>query len=199
MKKTIEIELQTIDTIKLDNPKLYQKIIDKNRDILTDDWYQYIYDDVKTMLGFCGFNDPKIHFSGFYSQGDGANFTGNFYKRDIDFMKLAEYAPKEEFFLLFATLLTDLTNPFEDARFTLYKSGNHYEHEYTVSIKDFEFDNLVSYSSCTEEALLDACQKIMRYIYQKLEKEYEYRTSEEVIYEYLFENGYYFNENGGIQ
>jgi len=199
MKKTIEVELRTIDTIKEESPELYKKIIEKNYDINTEfDWYDSDYDDIETMLGFCGFNIPEIHFSGFSSQGDGANFTGDFYRRDINFNALAAYAPGEEFFLLFATLLTDLTKPFEDVRFTLYRSSSHYEHENTVDIKDFAFANSLPYATIPEVEILDACRKIMQVIYSKLEKQYEYLTSEEAIYETLEANEYYFNNVGEI-
>jgi len=199
MKKIIEVELRTIDTIKDESLELYKKIIEKNYDINVDgDWYDSDYDDIKTMLGFCGFKTPEIHFSGFSCQGDGANFTGNFYRRDINFNALAAYAPKEEFFLLFATLLADLTKPFEDARFTLYKSSFRYEHENTVDIKDFVSDNDILYSTIPESEILDACRKIMKVIYQKLEKQYEYLTSEDAIYETLDDNEYYFNDMGEI-
>jgi len=199
MKKTIEVELRTIDTIKEESPELYKKIIEKNYDINTEfDWYDSDYDDIKTMLGFCGFNTPEIHFSGFSSQGDGANFTGNFSKAGIDFAGLAAYAPGEEFFLLFATLLTDLTKPFEDARFTLYKSSSRYEHENTVDIKDFAFEDSLPYATIPEVEILDACRKIMQVIYSKLEKQYEYLTSEDAIYATLDDNEYYFNDMGEI-
>lgn len=39
-------------------------------------WYDYIIDDWKTRLAAKGFEDVDIQFSGFYSQGDGASFTG---------------------------------------------------------------------------------------------------------------------------
>lgn len=39
-----------------------------------NEWYDFIYDDWKETLENAGFINPEIHFSGFWSQGDGACF-----------------------------------------------------------------------------------------------------------------------------
>jgi len=54
-----------------------KKAIEKFRDINTDfdDWHEPILEGAIEDLKEAGYNDPKIYYSGFASQGDGACFT----------------------------------------------------------------------------------------------------------------------------
>jgi hypothetical protein len=52
-----------------------KNVVDHFRDINIDyEWWNCLYDDWNTKLEEYGFTTPKIYFSGFYSQGDGACF-----------------------------------------------------------------------------------------------------------------------------
>lgn len=54
------------------------------------EWWDCVEDDWKERLEKKGFMDPKISFSGFWSQGDGASFTCRY----IDFQKYySDYDP----------------------------------------------------------------------------------------------------------
>ena len=180
MTKVISIELNTIDTIKRDKPELYKKIIAKYYDINVDyDWYEYTIEDLTKILEFCGFSEVKIGFSGFSSQGDGANFIGKYRASDVDFKALKEYAPNETAIYERALSIYNKVKEFENPDFTLYRISSHYEHENTVSIKDTEFPD--SAYPETEESILQDCRDIMHVIYMKLEEEYAYRTSEQAL------------------
>lgn len=53
-------------------------VLNANREITTENqnWHEYILDEEKTKLETeYGFDSPKILYSGFWSQGDGASFT----------------------------------------------------------------------------------------------------------------------------
>lgn len=69
-------------------PEAQSKAINANRDINTDDnyWYEYTLEAQKEMLASYGFNNARIFFSGFYSQGDGACFTCD----NVDIEKLTQ-------------------------------------------------------------------------------------------------------------
>ena len=59
---------------------LQQKVIDKNRNINVDDydWFDTTKSDFHTDLETLGFYNIDSQFSGFWSQGDGASFTGSY-------------------------------------------------------------------------------------------------------------------------
>ena len=62
-----------------------KKALEVYRDINTkyDDWHEPIIDGAMEDLEAAGFNEPKVYYSGFWSQGDGACFTC----KSIDFDK----------------------------------------------------------------------------------------------------------------
>jgi hypothetical protein len=57
--------------------KLKEEAIESNRDInVFDDWYDYAIEGFKEDLAGDGVDVDDVQFTGFYSQGDGASFTG---------------------------------------------------------------------------------------------------------------------------
>lgn len=71
--KTITTTLYSFDEL---SKKIQEKVLDDLRQIEVefDNWYDNVYYDWKEKLESKGFIDAKIHFSGFWSQGDGACF-----------------------------------------------------------------------------------------------------------------------------
>lgn len=43
------------------------------------DWYESLYESYRTALDLLGFCNLGFYFSGFWSQGDGAQFNGTYY------------------------------------------------------------------------------------------------------------------------
>ena len=60
------------------------------------DWWDPIYEDVMTIASLMGITIDKIAFSGFYSQGDGARFTGHYTPVENALDKVKEHAPTDE-------------------------------------------------------------------------------------------------------
>ena len=57
--------------------KLKEEAIERNRDInVFDDWHDWVIDGFKEDLAEEGVEVDDVQYSGFYSQGDGASFTG---------------------------------------------------------------------------------------------------------------------------
>ena len=57
--------------------RLMEKAIEANRDINTyHDWHEYAIEEFKGDLADEGVSVDAVQFTGFYSQGDGASFTG---------------------------------------------------------------------------------------------------------------------------
>ena len=56
---------------------LKEEAIEANRDINTHyDWHDFVIEGFKSDLDDMGVGDVEVQYSGFYSQGDGASFTG---------------------------------------------------------------------------------------------------------------------------
>jgi hypothetical protein len=200
MSKIIEETLYTIDELKENFPEVYKKAIEKNADINVDyAWYDCIEYDYTEQLEKIGFYDLKIQFSGFYSQGDGASFSGKWYKNNVDLSKVdIEELYSDKIKYLYYTLV-DVTNSCADGFFNIYTSSNYYYHENTMNIEsEFinEDDEQIQYD---EGMILRECRNIAVELYRSLEDDYEYLTSEKAILETLQCNEYFFDLSGNIR
>jgi len=200
MKKIIKETVYTIDELKDQFPEVYKKVIEKNFDINTDhDWYDFIEADYIEQLEKIGFYDVELQFSGFYSQGDGASFSGNWYKdrADLSIVNLDDLY-SDNIKNLYSSLV-EFTNSYFDGSFCITTSGR-YCHENTMSIdgeayitEDLEFIEF------NFDPILSECKSISREIYRSLAKDYEHLTSEDIILETLQCNDYYFDLSGKIR
>lgn len=162
--------------------------------------------DIKEKRNHNGYvsKSPKIYFSGFYSQGGGASFEASI--NVIDFIKA--HGVVKEYWKLYLNLI----------KYNCYLSINigirspHYSHSGTMylSQNSFDYDNwdhngdIVHVCSLEQQAddlaqyILETCQGYADDLYDTLEKEYEYLTSEESVKETAEANEWYFNERGKV-
>lgn len=161
-------------------------------------WEEFIIDEVKAELESYGFEDVEIYYSGFWSQGDGASFTGRL--SDIrKFMKANKISNKYKMVYLYA----------DEVSADIIRNTSHYYHENTIfadveyyNAEDFlsinKADKLLDQLSEFEEYLQDWSRDYSANIYRKLRREFEYLTDEEQIIETFRANEYEFTENGEI-
>lgn len=181
--------------------KVQEKVLDKHRhwNVEHFEWWDSVYDMKQEDLAALGFNDIKIWFSGFASQGDGACFDCN----SFDIPKLIQALENKvnpEIFKKYKKYITKLDNA-GMLGISIETIGHHYSHEHTRNLTvDFN-----AYSNCKRlNALVDEFQKdleelrtdLSREIYKCLESEYEYLTSDEAVRESLEANDVEFLENG---
>ena len=151
------------------------------------DWWDYIYEDAKTIAGLMGIDIDDIFFSGFWSQGDGACFTGSFSYNKGMVKKVKEYAPKDEELHRIAKGIQDLHRR---AFYTVYgkvSHSGHYCHERSMSV-EIDWEKGESDWKDWEEVFAD----FALWIYHNLEKEHEYLTSDEAVADSLIANEYEF-------
>lgn len=175
-----------------------EKAIEENRYINVDfdDWYNFIFHDWKEKLEKIGFCNAEIYFSGFGSQGDGACFDCQPYYINLDLiLNNLDFTDEEK---------EKIYNLKDCFNLTIEKNSyaNHYSHEETryvnidyLDVENEEDENLIG---CLSEKLEDLRCNLCKQIYKDLEKEYDYLTSDDAIYETLQANEYYFEENGKI-
>ena len=154
-----------------------------------DYWYEWVYEDFKDELeSKYGFIVEDMSFSGFWSQGDGASFTGEF----ADPIEVVD------------TLLNDYLYPIEQVCLKnlvdyigITRDTNHYVHKYTVScafsIKDIEtnkeelWDNTLeqrrSYDTL-ERKINEWKNEMCDKLYRELEDTYDFLTGYEHVADY---------------
>lgn len=183
-------------------------LIDKHRNINVDyeEWFEGVYDSFLVKLDSLGIDTTKedMNFSGFWSQGDGASFTGYIHRDNMqkfmDEHALETIFPASYYFAKRKELSVRLE-----------RSGGHYVHENTVRAdlntdyvyNDYETDDprYDIYEAMElafnkeyrefEEKVQTICRGWMQHLYRALEDEYEYLTSDESVLETLVANEMY--------
>lgn len=182
------------------NEDAKQKAIDSLRDINTDyEWWDCTIQDLTVALESIGFSGVEIAFSGFWSQGDGARFTGQYSYEKGALSKVKKEYPEFTGLHELAETLQELNKPyFYSLRFKLGVLNSLYCHENTSGLEWSECDTKEDGwpSDDTDNAIVETCREFMREIYTMLEKEYDFLTSDECVIETIASNGYQFTGEG---
>lgn len=169
------------------------------------DWWDFVYDRFVEEMSEYGIDiDTKdIHFSGFWSQGDGACFSVSMVTSDV-IKYLKETKQTKKYWQLYINLLRDNI----DLCFDI-KGNDRWGHSMSLGNFDFTpyveaFDNDTvcnkAYTAAEELAtdVLEYCQDRAVDLYKQLEEEYDYLVSDESIKESCKVNGYRFTVDGRI-
>lgn len=192
-------ETKNIYTFDELNKKAQEKAIENNRYINVDfeEWYRNLLCDfienTKNNYGI-EIEEKNIAFSGFSSQGDGASFTSN----DIDIKKLLK--------ALNITFKSEVLKKLfcDNVSIGIRRINTHYSHKYTVSCycdyTELTYtridDYLYNKSQELEEKLTALKNKLCNTLYDELENEYEFLTSDSIIEDCLISNEYEFYSDG---
>ena len=177
------------------------------RDYPHDDWWDCTYEDFQIICGIIGIElgttrgrRPDISFSGFCSQGDGACFAGTYRGKSDACQKIREHAPQDtDLHNIVDCLDVDWVQPYSQTRVVITTSGR-YSHSGTMR---FEFDEYEEsdgelHDPCEErcEIVKDNLRWLADWLYNQLEKSYDWYMSEEVVDENIIANEYEFTEDG---
>lgn len=209
------------------SPKAKEKALEWWASAQDHEWWDCTYANAKEDGKAKGFDIEDIRFSGFWSQGDGASWTGR-----VDIKQFIEHHLKEDnpdhhrYFVLQALLAED--HDWVERHVTVSRYGFHYVHSQTMRL-DGVYYGVDSLDEDSEErlqeegplqraniyqlwqgidgsALLDdLCEWIIEEareyadkIYADLETEHDHLTSEESLIESAYANGWRFDEDGRL-
>ncbi len=178
----------TVSAYKFDELSIEarEKAINTLSDInVYSDWSDYLIDEFKRCLHNIGFSNVDVLCSGFYSQGDGLSFTGDF---DSSEMLTNGFTPLDSAAINTFVEVMD----FKHCYFSVSRNSySRYCHENTMQI-DSDLD------SRFDDKLLELCRDIASEFYLMLEKEYDYLTSPDAIIETINCNDYWFDIDGNL-
>ena len=170
-------------------------------------------------------NSPRIYWSGFCSQGDGACFEGTWSASAVNADKVAHgwgESPETTQIKRIASVFAEIAKAYPYYSFKVKHSG-HYYHEHCtdfdfyegaddmdphhpalvahINKEDPEDDQIENARQRYAEAfpekdLKENAKDLMRYIYAALEREYEDHNSDERVDENIKCNEYLFSEEG---
>lgn len=217
--RTIEVNLykfnELYDTAKEKAREWYKSGLEVDFDHVIDDFetiggmlgIEFGFTTVPLLAG--GFrHKPKIFFTGFYSQGDGACFEGTYSYAEDACKNIREHAPQDEELHRIADKLNLIQGYYANkVRASITHHGRYYhEHsvEITTSIEDgLDLDddgNQVEtlLMDADSDSLIDCLRDLMRWLYKRLDTENTYQHSDEVVDESIIANEYEFTEDGNI-
>jgi hypothetical protein len=217
--RTIETNLYTFEEL---SPEAREKAIERLRVLLHrdfypfEDWWDVVYEQFREDMKAEGIDVDEMYFSGFWSQGDGASFTGTITLSEKQLLELMPEAARNQLIDLNTRCRLLGHEPLNLAYQASIKTSGNYSHENTMRIDSYENLSVAIPFSLEEELVLEAEQlrdEVLcnidfddgaleiardhaRKLYHDLEVEYEYLTSDEVVAEHLTINDYEFLEDG---
>ena len=183
------------------------------REIALDDvWFEFVYEDFESICAILGLRlktrsvplmngssrqKPRIYFSGFSSQGDGACFEAFYcYEKGVR-RKIRAHAPLDaELHRISDALQALQRRNFYQLRAETTHCGRYY-HEHCMAIS-IGRDSAAwqEMTADAEDIVAEALRDLARWLYRQLEREYEYQTSDEAVDEAIQANEYSFTESG---
>lgn len=194
------------------SPSAKERAIQEHAESLWDDWHSFVIEDWKAKLDTHGFTNPKIYFSGFWSQGDGASFEADFCYAGDAALQWLEPCDLERLTALKVKVRMDGCEPVPELVISgQITQGGHYCHKYTMAahgdvhldsclneIRDECDDFIESLKSDPIDAILEHARDLADDIYSDLEKEYEYQTSEQNVAEMSKANDWRYDKEGNL-
>lgn len=143
-------------------------------------------------------NEPRVYWSGFWSQGDGACFDGAYRYRKAAVHAIHEHAPQDVELHHIAKALESAQRPFFYQLTARCRQRGHYMHSGCLAVDVEHARDRYRDVSAAEDAITRALRRLADWFYDQLRNEYEYQASEAVVAEAMEANGYDFDEDGRI-
>lgn len=188
---------KTIETIVYTFSELDSKAKEKAREwfrkaSVSDTYYsEAVLEDAIAVAALMGLTitSKTIFWSGFWSQGDGASFSGQYNHIKGASKAILEYAPQD-------TRLYNIASHLESAgeMWLEITQGGHYSHEGTMDFEALDDNDAASVSKFNEAK--EALRAFARWIYSELDKAYQFANSDESIDESMEANEYTFTADG---
>ncbi|WP_419739573.1 antitoxin of toxin-antitoxin stability system [Ruegeria sp.] len=137
---------------------------------------------------------PGIRFSGFYSQGDGASFEGRLTYAKGSAARIKAYAPKDAELHDIAARLAAVQKRNFYQLYAIITQRGPYCHENTMQF-DVRRDDAEA-TADAEDIIAEAMRDLARWLYARLETEYEFRNADEMVEESITANAYTFTSSG---
>lgn len=207
--ETVERTLYTFGEL---SDKAKQRAIEDRRQVEAENFdHDYIYEDFQTIAGILGIelgmrerrraigvilhDSPKIWYHGFSSQDDGACFEGRYtYAREAH-RAIREHAPQDEELHRIADELYRIQQAYSCSLTATITHTGHYYHSRSVDI-DVDGDRNLPDETC--KTVSEALRDLMDWLYKQLQTDYDYRTSDEAITEWLTDSDDEYTADGEL-
>ena len=210
MPRIIETTVFTIDELS-DAAKENARIWYRDQG-LHDEWYDFVYEDFETICRILGVTlatspvrlygggtreKPQIFWTGFWNQGDGASFAGQYSHAKGAAKGIRAHAPKDTELHRIADDLQEVQRRnFWQVRASVRQNGR-YCHEYTMAIEvERDSPTWQPPTDGAEDTAIEAMRDLARWLYRQLRSEYEHQTSDDAVDEIVTVNEWTFMADG---
>jgi hypothetical protein len=152
----------------------------------------------RRMDGTAGSGAPKIYWSGFGSQGDGACFEGEYHYKPGAAKAVRAEAPKDTTLRGIADRLQAIQRRHSYRLRATCRHSGHYQHSGCMSVDVTDSGDDYRDIGTTEEDIRAELRAFADWVYRQLEAEWEYRNSDEEVIESIRANEYEFTEEGTV-
>ena len=176
------------------------------------DWHEFIFDDFEQVCRILGValktypvrlmgggtrQKPRIYFTGFCSQGDGACFAAAYEYANGSARRIRDYAPQDAELHRIADVLQDAQRRnFYQLRADTTHRGRYCDaHSMGITVER----NSPHYQDMTADAadaVIESLRDLANWLYRQLEREWEYMMSDEYADEGIAANAYTFTQSG---
>lgn len=177
-----------------------------------NDWFEFVFDDFEQICAILGIElrtvpvrlygggtrqKPCIYFSGFWSQGDGACFEGDYRHAKGAARSIREHAPKDAELHRIADVLQAIQRRnFYQLRASI-AHRDRYHHEYCMAITvERDSPTWQDMTADAEDLVIETLRDLARWLYRHLEREYEYQSSDTCVDEAIAANDFTFTGDG---
>lgn len=183
------------------------------RDGLDYEWWDCVYEDAADIAALFGLDirtklvklmnggtryDPAIYFSGFWNQGDGACFEGEYRYKKGAMKAVKSHAPLDKDLHEIVQSLQEVQKRYFYAIQAATEQRGRYYHQYSMDIRAC-LDEDVTYQTLRvndEETVRGCLRDFASWIYHRLRKEWEWLNSGENVEEGIRANKYEFDIEG---
>jgi hypothetical protein len=159
------------------------------------DWALEDYQETVKAFGVA-LDKHGVAYSGFWSQGDGLSFTGEWTYQTSTDAWLAETRPEDaDLRTILETLKTAQALAPGTITATLTRTSHYYVHAGTVDI-DVYLESDLPVGADVIKGVTDGLRALMEYGYRRLEAEHTYQTSDDAVAETIEANEYDFMADG---
>lgn len=207
--KAISINLYQFDEL---SHEAQQTAVEVFRDInLHPEWWDFVFEDFCQLCQYLGLTIDlkRTYFSGFYHQGQGSSYTAG-----VNVLKLLngvkqeswkEYAPREVSNFPAFSLDSRIYKLVQSNVIALYCRVTPSNRETAIDVifeADYTLNRCSNYINIDlamaqlESWVTDICEELNAILFRMLEKEYDYRLSDEAVKDSIRANQFDFREDG---
>lgn len=140
---------------------------------------------------------PLVWYSGFSCQGDGACFEGRWRADRVDAAAIRPYLDNDTKLLRIVDGFTAFAAKYPEGTAKVQQQGRDSNEHNTIFETDTGVENAEDcFPHEDEKDFIDLSRDLMRWLYARLEEEYDYRNSDAVVDDDLQANEYEFTVDG---